>query len=132
PPAGPGRPLLAVLALHAGEVGSTERLIDERWGEDPPPTASTVVQGHVSRLRKLLEPGRRKGGPAGVLSTVGSGYRLAVDADAVDANRFKRLLDEARLATGEARSARLADALRLWRGPALDDFAYEPFAQRPI
>ncbi len=61
-----------------------------------------------------------------------AGYRLAVDPDTVDANRFTRLLDQARLAAGEPRSAMLAEALRLWRGPALADFTYEPFAQRAI
>ena len=131
-PAGRARALLAVLMLHAGEVVSAERLIDDLWGERPPPTANTVVQGLVSKLRKLLEPGRGKGEPARILQTVGRGYRLAVDPNAVDANRFKRLLDEARLATGEARSAALAGALGLWGGPALVDFTYEPFAQRAI
>jgi DNA-binding SARP family transcriptional activator len=131
-PAGRGRALLALVVLHTGEVVSAERLIDELWGEYPPATASTVVQGLVSKLRRLLEPGRGKGEPAGILETVGPGYRLAVDPDAIDANRFKRLLDEARLATGEARSAKLAGALRLWRGPALADFTYEPFAQQAI
>ncbi|MGH2704236.1 MAG: BTAD domain-containing putative transcriptional regulator [Actinomycetota bacterium] len=131
-PAGRGRALLALLVLHAGEVVSAERLIDELWGESPPPTAGTVVQGLVSKLRKLLEPGRGKGEPAGIIETLGPGYRLAVDPDDVDANRFKRLLDEARLLTGEARSATLATALRLWGGPPLADFTYEPFAQRAI
>src|SRR5438034_1397439 len=131
-PAGRGRALLALLALHAGEVVTADRLIDELWGENPPPTASTVVQGLVSKLRKLLEPGHGKGEPAGIIETVGPGYRLAVDPDVVDANRFKRHLDEARLVSGEARSAMLAGALRLWRGPALADFTYDPFAQRAI
>jgi DNA-binding SARP family transcriptional activator len=54
-PAGRGRALLALLVLHAGEAVSAERLIDELWGEHPPATASTVVQGHVSRLRQVLE-----------------------------------------------------------------------------
>ena len=46
------RALLAVLLLHAGEVVSTDRLIDELWGDDPPPTAAHTVQVFVSRLRK--------------------------------------------------------------------------------
>ncbi|MFL5797251.1 MAG: BTAD domain-containing putative transcriptional regulator [Actinomycetota bacterium] len=131
-PAGRGRALLAILALNAGATISSERLIDELWGEYPPATASTVVQGLVSKLRKRLDPARGRSEPAGVLETAGPGYRLAVDPDAVDANRFTRLLDEARRATGETRSATLAGALALWRGPALADFTYEPFAQRAI
>jgi DNA-binding SARP family transcriptional activator len=131
-PAGRGRALLALLVLHAGETVSAERLIDELWGEHPPATAPTVVQGLVSRLRKELEPDRGKGQPPTVLETVGPGYRLAIERAAVDADRFKRSLDEARTAIPEVRSQMLADALSLWHGPALADFTYEPFAQRAI
>jgi DNA-binding SARP family transcriptional activator len=132
-PLGRGRALLALLVLHAGEPVSAERLIDELWDEDSPATASTVVQGLVSKLRSVLEPGsRRKGRPGVLLQTVGSGYRLATDPDDVDANRFKRLIDEARGAPAEVRAAKLSTALGLWRGPALADFTYMPFAQRAI
>src|SRR5438067_7098540 len=103
-PTGRARALLALLVLHAGELVAAERIIDELWGEDPPRTANTVVQGLVSRLRRALEPGRERGEPSGLIQTVGSGYRLAVDPGSVDASRFKRLLEEARDATPEARS----------------------------
>lgn len=131
-PTGRGRALLALLILHAGQPVSGERLIDELWGEHPPPTARTVLHGHVSRLRSELEPERARGEPAGLLQTTASGYRLAVEADAVDANRFERLLTESRTLMTADRSAMLSTALALWRGPALDDFRYEPFAQQPI
>jgi DNA-binding SARP family transcriptional activator/tetratricopeptide (TPR) repeat protein len=131
-PAGRGRALLALLVLDAGVVVPADVLIDELWGEQPPPTASTVVQGLVSRLRKLLEPGRDKGEPAAILQTAGSGYRLAIDPLDVDAHRFQRMLDEARDLPAERRGQLLTDALALWRGPALADFRYEPFAQRAI
>jgi DNA-binding SARP family transcriptional activator len=123
-PSGRGRSLLTLLTIHAGEPVSADRLIDELWGEAPPATASTVVQGLVSRLRKALEPERAKGMPGQVLETRGTAYCLAVDPDAVDANRFKRLLDDARRAPPEIRSAKLGAALALWRGPALADFIY--------
>ena len=48
------RSLLALLLLHANEVVSTDRLIDELWGDEPPATAAKSVQVHVSRLRKEL------------------------------------------------------------------------------
>jgi DNA-binding SARP family transcriptional activator len=131
-PSGRGRALLALLLLHAGEPVSADRLIDELWGESPPPTARTVVHGLVSRLRAVLEPGRGKARPGALLQTSGSGYRLAIEPDAVDAHRFKRLIDEARDAPAKVRAAKLSAALALWRGPALADFAYEPFAQRAI
>jgi len=131
-PSGRARALLALLILDAGQPIAAERLIDELWGEHPPATAATVVQGLVSRLRKALEPNRPKGAPAEILETLGSGYRLAIDTSAVDAHHFTRLVDQARAASPEVRAASLSSALGLWRGPALADFAYEPFAQRAI
>src|SRR5439155_201402 len=98
----------------------------------PPDGAGTVVQELVSRLRRAFHPGRAKGSPSELLQTVGKGYRLAADPESIDANRFKRFLDEARRASPWERSAKLSDALGLWRGPALADFTYEPFAQRAI
>ena len=131
-PTGRARSLLALLILHVGEPVAAERIIDELWGEDPPRTAGTVVQGLISRLRRSLEPGRAKAGPSAILKTAGTGYCLAIAPESVDANRFKGLLDRARGATLEERPEILADALSMWRGPALADFTYEPFAQRAI
>jgi len=131
-PTGRARSLLALLILHVGEPVAAERIIDELWGEDPPRTAGTVVQALISRLRRSLEPGRAKAGPSAILKTAGTGYCLAIAPESVDANRFKGLLDRARGATPEERPEILADALSVWRGPALADFTYEPFAQRAI
>ena len=82
---------------------------------------------HVSRLRKALPGG------AELLVTRERGYQLQVDPERVDANRFERLLGEARAehAAGrpEGAAARLEEALALWRGEPLADLAYEPFAQ---
>src|SRR5436309_1121765 len=131
-PTGRARSLLAILILHAGGPVAAERIIDELWGEDHPRTAGTVVQGLVSRLRRSLEPARAKGGPSAILKTAGTGYCLAIPPESIDANRFKGLLDRARIAPPEERSEILANALGMWRGPALADFSYEPFAQRAI
>src|SRR5205823_644010 len=111
--------------LRAGEPIAAERIIDELWGEDPPRTARTVVQGLVSRLRRSLDPGRARDPSSALVQTVGSGYLLAIGPGSVDANRFEQLLEEARAAPPRARSARLTAALGLWRGPALADFTYE-------
>jgi predicted ATPase/class 3 adenylate cyclase len=122
------RAVLAVLLLHANETLTSERLIDELWGEQPPATALKTLQVHVSRLRKDL--------PADVLVTREHGYLLETGPDDVDAGRFERLLDDGReaLSAGQAHEAlrSLEEALSLWRGPALADFAYEPFAQAEI
>jgi DNA-binding SARP family transcriptional activator len=118
------RSLLAVLLLHANEVVSADRLIDELWGEAPPATAAKSVQVHVSRLRKEL--GDRR------LATRPPGYVLHVEPSELDLARFERLLGDARSADSGSAGEKLREALALWRGPALADLAYEPFAQGEI
>ena len=46
--------ILAVLALHRGEVVSTGRLVDIVGGAAAPPTAVNTLQAHVSYLRGVL------------------------------------------------------------------------------
>jgi YVTN family beta-propeller protein len=122
------RELLAVLLLHAGAVVSRERLIDELWGESPPPTAGKALNVHVSQLRKALA---RNGHEP--IATQPPGYALRVEPEQLDAARFERLVAEARehTAVGEVGDARalLAEALSLWRGPALDGIELESAAR---
>jgi DNA-binding SARP family transcriptional activator len=115
------RALLALLAIHVGEVVPSERLITYLWGESPPPTAATSLQNAVSQLRKTLG--------ADVVETRAPGYALNADKDAVDARRFEQLANEARSAPPDRRAGLVAEALQLWRGPPLSDFPYEAFAQ---
>jgi YVTN family beta-propeller protein len=119
------RAVLAILLLHANEVVSSERLIDELWGGRPPSTALKTVRVYVSNLRKALGDGR--------LATRGGGYVLVTDGAEVDAQRFRVLLAEGRRALRDDDAGRAAtilrDALGLWRGPALAEFTYESFAQ---
>ena len=121
------RALLAVLALEPGRVVSVDRLVEALWPGDPPETAAHAVQVYVSQLRKALGP---------VIATRAPGYVLELDPEHVDVHRFSRLAQEGRAAleTGEAAAAEVAlrEALALWRGPALADFVYEPFAQTQI
>ena len=118
------RAVLASLALNAGQVVPTERLITELWGESPPPTAATALQNAVSQLRKALgaEP----------VVTKAPGYMLAVDRSQVDVHRFEAELDAAKSAGAEERRKLLKGALGLWRGPPLAEFTYESFAQGEI
>jgi DNA-binding SARP family transcriptional activator len=122
------RTLLAVLLLHRGEAVSTDRLIDELWGERPPASANKLVQGYVSNLRKALGDG--------LLITEGRGYVLRLEPGRLDVDRFEALAAQGQraLEEGDALSAGavLREALALWRGPPLADFAYEPFAQPEI
>lgn len=131
-PRGLARSLLGLLALQPGAVLSTDRLVDALWGAQPPATATTALQGYVSVLRKRLEPNRSRGEAANILVTHPPGYVLAIDSDRVDTERFRRLVGEAMGASQREKAQRLRAALRLWRGPALADFVYEPFAQTPI
>jgi DNA-binding SARP family transcriptional activator/DNA-binding beta-propeller fold protein YncE len=112
------RLVLGVLLLHANEFVSRERLIDDLWGEAPPPTARQAVNVYVSKLRKALS---RVG--ADPIATASGGYRLHVELERFDASRMQVLVPEARelLATGELESAaaQFDEALLLWRGPTL-------------
>ncbi|MDA0180042.1 AAA family ATPase [Solirubrobacter phytolaccae] len=123
------RALLALLLLRANETLSPDRLIDELWGEHPPPTAGKTVQVYISRLRKAL-------GPDGGVTTREHGYELQVDPEQLDAHRFERLVAEGRAELAEGRAARAAStlegALALWRDTPLADLAFEPPVQREI
>jgi DNA-binding NarL/FixJ family response regulator/DNA-binding SARP family transcriptional activator len=118
------RIVLAVLLLHANEFVSRERLIDELWGESPPPTARKAVNVYVSQLRKALS---RNG--LDPIATVDGGYRLEVGSDELDVSRLQRVLAGARerAAAGELEPAAelLREALTLWRGPTLGGLLLE-------
>jgi DNA-binding SARP family transcriptional activator len=118
------RALLGLLAMNAGRVVSTDKLLDQLWGEDPPRTAATSLQNMVSQLRKTL--GRDR------VDTCAPGYRLNVSPEETDLGRFDRLVRDAAELRGEARAKTLRTALALWRGPPLADFAYDAFAQGEI
>jgi predicted ATPase/DNA-binding SARP family transcriptional activator len=102
------RALLAQLLLREGRVATDERLIDELWGDDPPPTARAALQMHVSALRKALGPDvvvRRDGG-----------YAVPLAGHTLDVQRFERLVETARGAQPARAAASAREALDLWRG----------------
>jgi DNA-binding SARP family transcriptional activator len=108
------RALLAVLLLNANRVVSNDHLIHALWGERAPGTAQKALQVYVSHLRKNLGPER--------ILTRAPGYELKVEPGELDLERFEELVSH-----GDIR-----EALRLWRGPPLAEFVYEPFAQNEI
>jgi class 3 adenylate cyclase/tetratricopeptide (TPR) repeat protein len=118
------RALLAFLLLHANEPVSSDRLIDEVWGPAPAKTAGASLQNYVSRLRKAIGAELLVSGPGG--------YVLRVDPERFDLARFERLTAEARGAEPRERAEKLRAALALWRGPALEDLAFEPFARDEV
>src|SRR5207248_3531928 len=111
------RALLALLLTRSNEVVSTDRLVDQLWGAQPPRTALNTIQYYVSQLRKLLGADR--------IVTRPPGYLIRVEPGELDLERFERLVEE-----GGAEGLR--QALALWRGAPLADFAYEAFAQAAI
>jgi len=131
--AGSGR--WRLFLLHANETLTTDRPIDELWGERPPATAAKTVQVCVPGCGRRWRPGRETVRPAWSCHA-SIGYELELDVDCLDAHRFERLVAEGRSELGAGRPERavaaLDEALALWRGPALPDLAYEPFAQREV
>src|SRR5262252_1185361 len=112
------RLVLAVLLLHANQFVSRERLIDDLWGEAPPPTAQQAVYVYLSKLRKALSVAG-----ADPIATADGGYRLQIDLEQLDAGRMQLLVASARegLKKGELEgaAAQFDEALLLWRGPTL-------------
>jgi predicted ATPase/DNA-binding SARP family transcriptional activator len=125
------RALLALLFLRPNEAVSVDALVEGLWGESPPKTASHALQVFVSDLRKAF-----RGAGEDRIATQPPGYLIRVEPDELDLHRFERLATEGRSALARddpaAASAVLAEALALWRGGPLADFAYEAFAQEPI
>ena len=112
------------LLLDAGRVVSTDYLIDALWGEQPPRTAATSLQNFVSQLRKAARPrASSRGRPATCSGRAGAARPRPLRAARRGGARRRR-----------RRSGRgtLREALALWRGEPLADFAYEPFAQTEI
>jgi DNA-binding SARP family transcriptional activator len=118
------RAVLALLLLHANEIVRTDRLIDHLWGERAPRNAPAALQSHISRLRKALG--------SDVLARREWGYVLRTEPDSIDLHRFKQLLAAAEPLPAAERSVKLAEALKLWRGPALADLANESGLQTEI
>jgi predicted ATPase/DNA-binding SARP family transcriptional activator len=120
------RALLALLVVNAPSAVSVDRMADELWGDEAPPTAIKTLRSYVSRLRRRL-------GEGASLITVGSGYALDIGPDEIDAARFERLLgaslEHQRTDAHLLAAEQLADALSLWRGTALADLDDHPFAQ---
>jgi predicted ATPase/DNA-binding SARP family transcriptional activator len=125
------RALLADLLLHLGRPVSADRLIDDLWGDDLPVHPGGALHSKVSRLRQALENAEPGGSELVVFRP--PGYLLRLGGDAVDERRFAALVRRAGATEDpRGRAAVLADALALWRGPPLADFADAAFAQAAI
>jgi predicted ATPase/DNA-binding SARP family transcriptional activator len=125
-----GGPLVQVVLVSLLASGhdplSPARLVEELWPETPPVNAERTLQVHLSRLRKRLADGLDG---TVVLERRGVGYVVRLDGCSYDADNFERLCSEAERAASAspARAAALyREALGLWRGAALAEFANVP------
>lgn len=127
--------LLGLLLINANSVVSTDRIIDELWGEGTGKDPQNALWVTVSRLRSALDPDRPKRTDGSLLITRQPGYLLAASPQDIDASRFEALAAEGRALLDTDPSAAalvLGDALAIWRGRALEQFTYEPWATAEI
>jgi DNA-binding SARP family transcriptional activator/SAM-dependent methyltransferase len=112
----PQRVLLARLALARGRVVADDTLVEALWAE-PPDNAAGNLHSYVSRLRRAIGGDR--------VPRAGGGYRLDLDAAAIDVERVDILTAAARRAAANGDQARAAalfgEALDQWRGDPLAD-----------
>ncbi|GHE85352.1 AfsR/SARP family transcriptional regulator [Streptomyces fumanus] len=117
------RAVLALLLLRRGRAVALGELVDGIWGADPPAAAVSVLRTYVSRLRKLLEPGRPADEAPRLLVSLGDGYALRSDAVLSDLDRFEDLVERAGALRAEGADRAAVDLLRdadaLWEGVPL-------------
>ncbi len=113
------RALLGFLLVNGNSVVSRERIVEAVWGEHPPASARNALQVGVHGLRKALGAER--------VVTQGTGYRLALEPDELDLERFLALTERARQEHQEDAASTLRQALELHRGPVLADLDELPF-----
>lgn len=106
------RNLLVLLALAPGSATSTDRLIDQMWGDALPAAPRSRIQGLVSSLRRKV---------GGMLVTRYPGYLLDRTQLARDVDTCDELTAAAASAPTPAERAELyGAALDQWRGEPLD------------
>ncbi|MGB8650611.1 MAG: BTAD domain-containing putative transcriptional regulator, partial [Mycobacteriales bacterium] len=125
------RAVLAQLLIARSEVVPADKIADGVWGEDLPGNVSGALQSYVSHLRRRLEPSATARARAGVIVSEGPGYAIRLPKEAVDAWEFEDLVTQAAADPAVAADL-LSRALNLWNGPALLDYADEPWAAAEI
>lgn len=119
------RAVLGVLLLEPDVLVRRDTVIDMLWGEAPPRTAVGLVQAHVSRLRSVLEPGKRGAGDDGMIKAVSSAYKLSVSDQELDLLVFRDLAARAAAARASGDDVTACElyeqAIALGRGEPLGD-----------
>ncbi|MEV7964522.1 BTAD domain-containing putative transcriptional regulator [Sphaerisporangium sp. NPDC088356] len=130
------RAVLARLLVARGQVVPVDTLLFDLWTDEGAKGAQSGLQVYISRLRRVLEPGRPRGGPNRLLVTVASGYALRTAPEQVDALRFEAMVRSAGkyLDNDDPEPARtgLETALGLWRGTPYSDFAEQQWAEAEV
>ena len=126
------RALLALLLCNANLVVSRARLVDELMGDRPADSAERMLHVQISRLRKALAAD----GDDPRLLARAPGYLLRVEDGELDLHAFEQCLSNGRQALehGDPLQAAvmLHQAESLWRGRALADLEFEPFARLEV
>lgn len=119
------RALLAIFLSRPGHAVATDTLIDELWEGEPPVSAATALRVHLTAIRNALEPDRPARSPSVRLPAAPPGYRLSIEPDELDAQRFERLVVMARRAADDGTLTdavtTFEEALAIWRGAAFAD-----------
>ncbi len=121
------RELLALLLVNANTGLSTDRIMDELWGDEAP--GLNTLRFHVSKLRSIL------GGDPSPLITTENGYRLDADPGSIDAHRFEDAVSRAGKAITTdpaAAAAYIEQARELWRGDPYPGAEYRRFGEIEI
>ncbi|GAB3009984.1 hypothetical protein GCM10017788_79410 [Amycolatopsis acidiphila] len=117
------RAVLALLATEPGALVHRDTIVDVLWAQSPPPSAVSLIQAHVSRLRRLLEPAGLPPREDGVIVSEGGAYRLRLPQNALDLQAFRAFAVRADGASvrGDLRQACefYERAVELWRGDPL-------------
>jgi DNA-binding SARP family transcriptional activator/tetratricopeptide (TPR) repeat protein len=117
------RALTAYLVVHREAPCSVGRIVDALWDGGASAGAEATVRTYVSQLRGLLKDDGLE------LASRHGGYVLDVKPDWIDVVRFERAINEALSGTSADRRLRhVEEALELWRGEPLDEFAGAPWA----
>lgn len=119
------RLVLSVLGAHSGQRVSVDRLTDILWPDQAPPTASTALQGYISKIRRTFEPGLAARGESSYVRTDANAYVLSLPDGHLDTASFAEL---ARRGMEDDDEVRLIEALDLWRGDPFAEFADTPWA----
>jgi DNA-binding SARP family transcriptional activator/tetratricopeptide (TPR) repeat protein len=112
--------VVATLLISANRMVTMDRLLEAIYGEGLPPTSRAQAQISISSLRRMFASHSDEE----IISTREHGYVIRVGRGQLDSEQFQELVTAARAARDAGQPSQAVasyrDALRLWRGPALD------------